>query len=490
MNRKKKIAAIALACALIAAVAAAWVTHRGGVATPPGDAYEWSKVPKKLSPTNHAALVRGPLKSGPAVTRECIRCHPEEANDFMKTAHWNWVGDETFIPGHDTRERIGKKNLINNFCISVESNWPKCTTCHAGYGWKNDKFDFKKKENIDCLVCHDHSGGYAKDDSGLPAKGVDLLAAAQSVGRPTRSNCGACHFNGGGGNAVKHGDLDGSLNKPVERVDVHMGRLDLQCVDCHKTKKHRIPGRSMSVSVSGMGKMDCSDCHTKKPHESERLNEHVAAVACQACHIPFMAVKEPTKIAWDWSTAGKDVPVDDPHEYLKIKGSFVYEKNIAPTYMWFNGRSGRYLKGDKIDPNKITNINYPLGRISDPGSRIWPFKVHYAKQPYDVGYNYLLIPQTVGKGGYWTDFNWNQAATLAQKFTGLKFSGKMGFTKTGMYWPLSHMVSPKGKALQCTDCHGDNGRLAWRALGYSGDPAKSGGRERMRLLISDEVKSK
>ena len=32
------------------------------------------------------------------------------------------------------------------------------------------------------------------------------------------------------------------------------------------------------------------------------------------------------------------------------------------------------------------------------------------------------------------------------------------------------MVSPKAKALQCIDCHGKNGRLDWKALGYTGDP--------------------
>ena len=25
------------------------------------------------------------------------------------------------------------------------------------------------------------------------------------------------------------------------------------------------------------------------------------------------AVREPTKMTWDWSTAGQDLPIDDPH---------------------------------------------------------------------------------------------------------------------------------------------------------------------------------
>jgi len=32
------------------------------------------------------------------------------------------------------------------------------------------------------------------------------------------------------------------------------------------------------------------------------------------------------------------------------------------------------------------------------------------------------------------------------------------------------MVSPKGESLDCLDCHGDNGRMDWSALGYQGDP--------------------
>jgi len=28
------------------------------------------------------------------------------------------------------------------------------------------------------------------------------------------------------------------------------------------------------------------------------------------------------------------------------------------------------------------------------------------------------------------------------------------------------------KALQCDACHGDKGRIDWKALGYAGDPRK------------------
>ena len=55
-----------------------------------------------------------------------------------------------------------------------------------------------------------------------------------------------------------------------------------------------------------------------------------------------------------------------------------------------------------------------------------------------------------------------------------------------MYWPLSHMVATKDKSLQCTDCHGDRGRMNWPALGYPGDPAFLGGRAPMLVPASDK----
>jgi octaheme c-type cytochrome (tetrathionate reductase family) len=441
----------------------------------------WAHFKRKPPKTTHTFLFKvKQFPDGPSVTRACLYCHPDSAAEVMKTSHWTWLSAPELIPGHDRPVQIGKRNAINNFCISIEGNWPKCTTCHAGYGWKDANFDFKNQEHVDCLVCHDQSGQYAKGENGEPAQGVDLLAAAKSVGRPTRNNCGLCHFNGGGGDAVKHGDLDGSLSKPVEREDVHMGRHDFQCIDCHRTVKHNMAGRMMSVSVVDTIAVKCTDCHSVSPHGSDRLNDHVQTVACQTCHLPEMAIKEPTKVAWDWSTAGRDVAINEPHKYLKIKGSFIYERQLEPSYYWFNGNSMRYLKGDKVNPEGVTHINYPLGSIDDQSARIWPFKVHLAKQPYDVKFGYLLVPKTVGEHGFWTDFDWNEAARLGSEASGLPFSGELGFTETDMHWSLSHMIAPKERALQCVDCHGVNGRLDWKALGYDSDPAFAAGKRHRR----------
>ena len=152
-------------------------------------------------------------------------------------------------------------------------------------------------------------------------RGWTLPPVAQGVGLPTRRNCGVCHFAGGGGDAVKHGDLDGTMYFPTERIDVHMGKLNFDCQECHRTKNHRIPGRSMSVSVDDSNRVACTDCHSQTPHREERLDSHTKTVACQTCHIPKMAVEAATKMAWDWSTAGHDPPPgSDPRLYSKKQG--------------------------------------------------------------------------------------------------------------------------------------------------------------------------
>lgn len=443
--------------------------------------HERGRAEAAMSKTAHSHLDHTPYFTAPfaspqAVTRACLKCHPEAAVDFMKTAHWQWLGGEVTVPGHPQPVRIGKKNLLNNFCISITGNYAACTKCHAGYGWSDANFDFTQAENIDCLVCHERTGAYVKGNAGVPTEESDLLAAARSVGFPKRANCSVCHSYGGGGQGVKHGDLDISLDNPSGEDDVHMGTQGFLCIDCHRTTRHNVSGRAFSVSVEDANGVSCTDCHRQPPHADQRINKHLASVACQTCHIPTYARKLPTKTFWDWSKAGDPSREDDPHRYLKIKGEFVYDQNIVPEYLWFNRSVDRYLLGDAIDSTRATDINRPRGDIHDPGAQIWPFKVHRALQPFDRKSNVLLPPVTGGEGGYWKTFNWDQAMRLGAQASDIAYSGSYGFAKTVMYWPLSHMVSLKEEALRCNDCHGEQSRMDWAALGYEGDPIRTGGR--------------
>lgn len=438
----------------------------------------WANVPVKAIHTDHSNIVQGPFESGSDVTRACLECHTEQATEVMATSHWTWESEPVKVPWREAEVTIGKRNQINNFCIGTQGNQKKCMICHIGYGWEDENFDFSAAENIDCLACHADMNLYAKGDYGYVLEGVDLLAAAQSVRNPNRDNCGACHFDGGGGNGVKHGDLDEHLYNPEGNLDYHMGELDFMCTDCHKTENHQIKGRLVAdnYTVPEGEQVACTDCHVEELHQDERINAHSRTLACQTCHIPSIGVYDPTKVYWDWSTAGQDQP-EDHLTYLKIKGSFVYESNFAPTYTWFNGNLAyRYLLGDSVDLNQATMINLPAGEIQDPDARIFPFKIHIANQPYDTINNYLLQPLTAREDGFWTTFDWPSALQLGADITGLDFSGEYGFTETWMYWPVTHMVRPAADALICDQCHGPEGRMDWEALGYFGDPIDWGGR--------------
>lgn len=438
----------------------------------------WKNVPTRPSHTDHTDIISGPFETGSDVTRACLECHENQAYEIMQTSHWTWESQPVTVPWREEEVTIGKKNQINNFCIGTQGNQQKCMICHIGYGWEDDNFNFQDPENVDCLSCHADMNIYAKGDYGYSANGVDLLAAAKSVRNPNRDNCGACHFDGGGGNGVKHANLDEHLFNPDSNLDFHMGNLDFICTDCHLTENHQILGKLIADNyiVKEDEQVACTNCHNQELHQDDRLNSHSRAIACQTCHIPSIGVSDPTKVFWDWSTAGQDQP-ENHLTYLKIKGSFVYESNFTPTYVWFNGNlEYRYLLGDRIDPTNPTYINKPAGNISDPKAFIFPFKIHVALQPYDVENKHLLQPLTAREDGFWTTFDWPSALQLGSDITGLDYSGNYGFTETRMYWPVTHMVTPAREALSCDHCHGPSGRMDWESLGYYGDPMDWGGR--------------
>lgn len=439
--------------------------------------------------------------SGPDVTKACLACHTEAAKQIHKTKHWTW---EFVHPV--TGQKLGKKHIINNFCTSVTTNMAACATCHVGYGWKDDSFDFTSETNVDCLICHDTTGQYRKapgkaghplyveqkEPSGIVRKPVDLTKVAQNVGKTSRDTCGACHFYGGGGDGVKHGDLDSTLAAPEKALDVHMDATgaDFTCSTCHATSGHNVPGSRYTPTAqdtqgaemrgrdnSGRNPATCESCHGASPHrgrDAEKLDTHARRVACQTCHIPAMARGgRPTKLSWDWSTAGRLSPDGKPFSkkdakgyeiYSSIKGDFILGENVVPEYRWFNGEVHYTLLSDKLDKSAgVTPINHFGGRPDDPKSMIWPVKVFKGNQPYDPVYKNLLIAHTAGNDetAYWKNFDWPKAVQTGMDAVGMPFSGKVDFIRTEMLWPITHMVAPKEKALGCAECHvREGGRLA------------------------------
>ncbi|MCX7835762.1 MAG: tetrathionate reductase family octaheme c-type cytochrome [bacterium] len=409
------------------------------------------------------------------VTEACISCHNQRHIEVMKSSHWNWERLE-YVTGKGIRA-IGKKNILNNFCIGIASNEAACNKCHIGFGFKDASFDFQNPLNVDCLSCHDLSNTYLKASggAGMPDPSVNLNIVAQSVGRPTRNNCGTCHFFGGGGNNVKHGDLEMALFDTEREIDVHMGTdgVDLSCVDCHTAKNHQMLGKVYSLSSMNRDRVQCEQCHTDKPHQQTILNRHGIKVACQTCHIPTYAKVNPTKMEWDWSTAG-NLKNGEPYEekdslgmvaYTSLKGTFTWARNVKPEYLWFNGTATHVLLGEPINPTQVVKINELFGSYRDPEAKIIPVKIHRAVQPYDKKYNYLVQPKTYsvtkGDSGFWNDFDWQKAIQAGMQHLGLPYSGDYGFVKTEMTWPINHMVAPKSQALSCVECHSrENSRLA------------------------------
>ena len=452
------------------------------------------------STADHAKFeaLKGPFTNGQAVTRACLECHTEAGHQFMKNIHWTWTYEN-----HKTGQTLGKKHLVNTFCTNSRGNEGMCAQCHAGYGWKDSGFDFSNQDNIDCVVCHDRTGTYYKTPNSTGNEACSIMfedkqpiqwdKVAQSVGMPARENCGGCHFYGGGGDGVKHGDLDSSLIHPDRELDVHMDEhgLNFACTSCHVTDKHIWAGSRYDMiahDTEGTGKpgerrdvATCESCHGNAPHDSVslkgiKLDNHVGRIACQTCHIPEMARGGvATMVNWDWRTAGKTkngegykeknyTQGDGKHRatYKSIKGSFEYGENLVPHYAWFDGRMQYTTIDTNFDPaGGPVEINGFDGSADDPTSRIWPFKRMHAVQPYDKINNTLVYLHLWGEDedAYWGNYDLGRAIAVGMQKNEMPYSGEYGFVDTYSYWPITHMVAPKEEALACDDCHAKQGRL-------------------------------
>ncbi len=452
--------------------------------------------PAIASTADHSRFeaLQGPFASGPDVTRACLKCHTEASHQVMDSIHWTWSKQNPA-----TGQMVGKRHTMNSFCGSPISNEPRCTSCHVGYGWKDLQTDMTDPGTVDCLACHDTTGTYTKvpTAAGHPqyepvmVKGAlkqppDLALIARKVGESSRATCGACHFSGGGGDGVKHGDLDTSLANPPLHLDVHMAPdgANMSCADCHTFRDHQQDGSRFAMTAKddhgivaahekNAGLATCESCHGAAPHDEDKLNHHVATVACQTCHIPeFARGGIATKTLWDWSTAGrmneagKPFTIKDDHghpSYVSAKGSFEYGENVRPTYAWFNGSVTGTELTDTIDAARPFPINRIGGTPGGEDSRIWPFKVMRGSQPYDSENNRLVVTNVFGNpDAFWSRFDMGVAIEAGMKTAGLPYSGKFGFVETTMHWPITHMVAPAEKALDCAECHtrAEDGRLA------------------------------
>ncbi|MGI9263637.1 MAG: tetrathionate reductase family octaheme c-type cytochrome [Gammaproteobacteria bacterium] len=445
-------------------------------------------------------------------TGDCLRCHGAIADEILTTGHWNWDGISAGIEGKEG-EIHGKTDIINNFCIAISTNEPRCTQCHIGYGYEDKNFDFSNREAIDCLVCHDQTGTYVKDKktAGRPPPTLDLNPIAQSVamadGIPSRKNCLACHAKAGGGDNVKHGDLSTAMVATTRDYDVHMGTDggNLQCVTCHEVQRdandnlmsHGIGGMVVHSVDEGVMK-DCTDCHGDQTNihagtsVENLLTPHGDRLACQVCHIPTFAREKPTKTFWDWSTAGQDIPPEeipiDPDTgmplYDKMKGTFEWANDVRPALLYYDHKWEKAIENaDDVFTETPVSLGKPSADYTTAEAKIYPFKKMIGKQVADANNNTMLVPHLFGmKGGpnpYWVFYDWDLALQDGAAYTGQTYSGAYQFVETDMYLTVNHEVAPKEMAYgmdgDCLDCHrGD--QIDWTALGWDADPFEGGTR--------------
>ena len=176
--------------------------------------------------------------------------------------------------------------------------------CHAGYGWVDANFDFKNPDNVDCLVCHEGTNAYVKGVGGIPTKETDLVAAARSVGTPApRELPGLPRLRRRrpGGEARRPRLLAGAPLRgggrphrppplPLRRLPPGAGPPD--------------PGARLLGERGGLARRGLHRLPRQAGAPGRAAQRHLAAVACQTCHIPNYAGKLPTKATWDWSKAG------------------------------------------------------------------------------------------------------------------------------------------------------------------------------------------
>jgi hypothetical protein len=142
-------------------------------------------------------------------------------------------------------------------------------------------------------------------------------------------------------------------------------------------------------------------------------------------------------------------------------------------YGWFNGRTRAQLLGEPAHRlgDGAVGMMVPLRSRADPGAKTFALELHRERLPLLAGRNWL-IPITLAH------FLADGAIDPAVESAALDHYGVAGarytWTGTTRYMRIFHGVPPASQSLQCLDCHGECGRMDWKALGYGSDPISKG----------------
>lgn len=412
-------------------------------------------------------------------TSTCIACHAQESRHVFDSSHYQWLGKTPYMTnGPDLQ---GKLDLgVNSYCINTTGNWNGCGACHVGLGLRPQPVATADQlANIDCLICHQQeykrikvNDVFVGDESKMT---ISMLQAAQTVHLPTRVTCLQCHAKGGGGDNYKRGDMALAHGNTGDRnFDVHMAvsAANLSCQQCHITREHKMAGRGSDLRPTDLDVvMRCSQCHNNGhgvwQHNNRDIDNHLARVSCQACHIPTYAknasdtsADERTEIHRDWLT---------PHPTASgaIHPMVTMAGNLVPKYAWWNGLSSSYLLFDQalIDPQtgKIPTSR-PHGAVDEPQSKLFPFKYKTALQPLATVKNQLIALDT---SVYFSTGDADAAVRSGLNNMNYAADTAYDWVETDTMQLISHEISPAARALRCNDCHNNTTRMDLvNSLGY------------------------
>lgn len=426
--------------------------------------------------TSHALEAHKNIKGLFNTTRDvvvkCLECHREIAGEVMYSTHWTWKRQRV-VNGQNLM--YGKKDSLSGFAIDIASNPNRCLSCHISGAPQISLFDNPSEAEVDCLVCHDTTGRYAKSRENKMLQQDDYEKIAVNVGKPAPENCTTCHFadcNLKDSSVGKNADNE----KYDSQMDIHMAdrTIAFSCQSCHQKNSGHSFSRTMSHGTDQIsGSRGCASCHTESPHVIETLNQHSATISCRTCHIPQYATRNPAIISWNWMLTGKINPVSQTisgnDSLLQDSNGFTSSKAIRPVYMWDDGSDLVYTRGQRVKRQELTYLQKPSPKSEN--SKIAPFRVIYGTQLYDTKYRYLISPLLSAEGQeLFPGQDWDTIAGEGMKSIVLPYSGQYGVAPTATYRRINHGVVPTEDALDCTDCHGSNSRLNWQELGYTQDP--------------------
>jgi hypothetical protein len=383
----------------------------------------------------------------------------------------------------------GKINsAINAYCINIAGNWgAQCGFCHVGRGAQpvyTTSPTTAQLDNIDCLMCHNEAYALARvrlsTTSLGPPSGTSqatLDSYVRTVGKPTRKTCLKCHAYGGGGDALKRGDISSMQGATTDgNFDVHMAtsRGNMTCQTCHKFVNHKVTGKGSDLqSTDYAAEIKCatSACHSTRQtggHATTAVNKHITRVACQTCHVPVFGKGIATEMERDWRVR-------------KTNGhpSNVTATNVKPTWKFWNRKTWNYLKGNTGRYNATTGawetVQLQGSITGDTTNKLYPFKYKIAYQPMRTTGNMLITLDTNEYLNLTGDYP--KAVTQGLSLMGFPSTDAWTTVKADTYQMLNHTVADAqstGGVMVCADCHeptkqiGGAGKLmALKTMGYA-----------------------